>query len=110
MGVKIMTAKRVDRNQREIVRRLREHGLSVLITSDLGHGAPDLVAGLSGMTFLFEVKDGAKIPSKQKLTPMEQKFSEEWRGHYEILKSLDDVDNFVISLRKRLQFVETYVS
>ncbi len=89
-----MTAKRTDANQKEIVSAFRDLGLSVLIMSDLGKGAPDIAVGFKGNTYLFEIKDGRKPPSARKLTPDELKFMQEWKGHYQVIASLDDVQNF----------------
>jgi hypothetical protein len=96
-----LTAKRTDSNQRVIVDAFRERGLSVLVMSDLGKGAPDIAVGTNGMTFLFEIKDGAKPLSAQKLTPHEQKFFDSWHGHYEIIRSVDEVHKFIESVQRR---------
>ncbi len=68
---------RVDANQAEIVKKLRELGVSVWILSSLGH-VPDLLVGYGGITLLLEVKnkDGRGV----KLTEAEQKFFDTWRG------------------------------
>lgn len=85
-----MTARRVDSNQREIVAQLRKIGASVAITSSLGHGFPDLVCGMFGKNYLFELKDGNKPPSARKLTTDEQLFHEKWKGQISVITSLDD--------------------
>jgi len=90
-----MTAKRVDANQKEIVKAFRDLGCSVLIISNIGKGAPDIVVGKNGKTYLFEIKDGNKLPSQQKLTPHEEAFHADWKGHVEIIKSIDEVVNFM---------------
>lgn len=89
--------RRVDANQKSVVKRLRDGGASVLVMSDLGKGAPDIAVGLNGKTYLFELKDGNKPPSAQKLTESEQKFHDEWRGHLGIIRSFEDVDRFLQS-------------
>ena len=99
-----MTAKRVDTNQKEIVKRFRAYGLSVLMMSSLGKGAPDIAVGCGGLTFFFEIKNGANPPSKQRLTPCEQEFKDNWKGHYSIIKSVDEVDKFVVKVRNILKF------
>lgn len=78
-------AAKVDANQAEIVKALREAGYSVAITSQLGCGFPDLVVGIvrrDGFlsNLLLEVKDGSKPPSQQKLTDDELKFRNNWYG------------------------------
>ena len=44
--------KRVDKNQQEIVAEFRRLGFSVYITSHVGAGFPDLMAGKNGKTIL----------------------------------------------------------
>lgn len=95
-----MMPKRVDANQREIVNALRDQGLSVLVMSTLGKGAPDIAVGFKGKTYFFEIKDGAKPPSKQRLTPHEEIFFREWKGHIGILRSLNDALIFASNCHK----------
>ena len=83
-------AARIDANQNEIVTMLRKMGYSVAITSDCGKGFPDIVVGRSGRNYLFEIKDGNKVPSKQKLTDLEQQFCDTWKGQYNVITCLDD--------------------
>lgn len=71
-------AAKIDSNQNEVVAALRAIGAVVAITSSLGKGFPDIVVGYRGTNFLIEIKDGNKPPSKQKLTPDEEMFHEEW--------------------------------
>ena len=80
---------RIDANQKKIVAHLREIGCSVLVTSQLGKGAPDIIVGYKGKDYLIEIKDGEKPPSQQKLTPDEIKFKAEWKGEYHVVNSLD---------------------
>ncbi len=75
------TRGRIDQNQPEIVRILREHGVSVWITSGVGHGAPDIVCGHRKQNFAFEIKDPAQKPSARLLTPDEMRWHNEWAGH-----------------------------
>ena len=72
-------ARRIDENQNEIVKALRDCGAYVRIISQ-GDGIPDLLVGYMGYTVLMEVKDGDKVPSHRKLTESEQKFFDEWTG------------------------------
>jgi hypothetical protein len=89
-------AKKVDANQPEIVDTFRQLGAKVAITSSAGDGFPDLVVqyrypdmryGLH--TLLVEVKDGAKPPSKRKLTPDQVKFHAIFNCH--IVETIKDV-------------------
>lgn len=94
-------AAKVDANQTEIVKAFRELGCSVAITSHLGKGFPDMVVGIMGRhNLLVEVKDGAKPPSKRKLTPDEQEFKDNWTGQYCVVESIEDVHRLVNEVRK----------
>lgn len=57
-----------DDNHREVVAALRKFGAFVQDTASLGQGVPDLFVAHNGDTAFFEVKDGGKVPSAQKLT------------------------------------------
>jgi hypothetical protein len=83
-------AARVDRNQPEIVQALRDAGASVTPLHMVGKGFPDLAVGRAGMTFLLEVKDGNKPPSRRRLTADEEAFFNSWRGHAAVVESVDD--------------------
>jgi len=82
-------AARIDANQNEIVKELRALGYSVAITSMCGMGFPDIVVGGYSANFLFEIKDGTKSPSQQKLTEAEDKFKSKWLGQYNIITTSD---------------------
>jgi len=65
-------AARVDANQAEIVKALRDAGAYVWII-----GLPvDLLVGYNSHTFLVEIKDGPK----KRLTKLQQDFFENWAG------------------------------
>ena len=85
------TRAKVDANQKTIVEQLRRCGFSVLHLHTLGKGAPDIVVGTKGKNYLFEIKDGDKPKSKQKLTPDEEKFHNSWRGQVAIVTTVDDI-------------------
>ena len=88
-------ARRVDDNQREIVKGLMKIGCLVHDTSDAGKGFPDLVAGYKGKLFLLEIKDGNKSPSRQKLTPVQEEFHRLWHGYVTVVNSLEEAINAV---------------
>lgn len=73
-------AARVDDNQKAVVEAFRKAGASVLHLHAVGHGCPDLLVGVDGIDVQVEVKDGAKAPSARKLTGLEQRHVEGWRG------------------------------
>lgn len=69
-------AKRTDANQREIVSALRRLGYSVVDTSRIGSGFPDLVVGKAGKTWLIEIKSSKKAG----YTPDQMIFGLKWSG------------------------------
>jgi len=81
---------RIDANQVQVVRDLRKMGCSVLVTSNLGTGAPDLLVGFRGVNYLFEIKDGTQPPSKRKLTEDEQDFHLMWDGQVAKVETVQD--------------------
>lgn len=83
-------ASKIDTNQPEIVRALRRAGASVQILSMVGRGCPDVVVGFRGQTYLLEIKDGSLPPSKRTLTPDEKQWHAKWRGHVDIVESIED--------------------
>jgi Holliday junction resolvase len=88
-----MKAHKVDLNQAGIVKRLRMiPGVSVVDTSIMGKGFPDLVIGYRGRNYLFEVKN----PDKKKLypydlTPAQVKFLHSFRGDVHIVVDYENV-------------------
>ena len=64
-------ARKVDRNQAEIVLELRRAGCLVMVTSRLGASFPDLVVARGGVVYLLEVKNpeagGALTPGQAAL-------------------------------------------
>jgi len=43
------------------------------------------MVGYRGKNYLFEIKDGSKPPSKQKLTPDEQEWHDGWLGYVRVV-------------------------
>jgi len=87
---------RIDANQKKIVSHLRDIGCTVLVTSQLGKGAPDIIVGYKGKNYLIEIKDGEKRLSQQKLTPDEIKFQSEWKGTYFVINNLNDLKDIIL--------------
>ena len=73
-------AARVDANHEQVVIALQAAGATVQSLAAVGKGVPDLLVGFQGKTLLMEVKDGNKIPSKQKLTDAQISWHGAWRG------------------------------
>lgn len=84
-----MRAAKVDDNQAEIVKALRKIGASVQPLHTMGGGVPDLLVGMAGRNVLLEVKDGAKVPSAQKLTPDQVTWHRDWLGQVETVNSIE---------------------
>lgn len=91
-----MRAAKVDRNQAEIVAALRKVGCSVQPLHTVGKGCPDLLVGFRGINHLMEIKDGSLCPSARELTPDQQKWHVEWRGHAMVINSVDEALAFVM--------------
>ena len=67
-----MRAARTDANQSRIVQVLRKAGVAVTPLHMVGNGCGDILASFRGIWYVMEIKDGAKIPSKRKLTTDER--------------------------------------
>lgn len=83
-----MRAAKVDANQVEVVQAFRSMGCSVQCLHMMGGGVPDLLIAIKGINLLVEVKDGAKPPSKQKLTPDQIDWHCQWRAPVYIVNSI----------------------
>lgn len=73
-------AARTDANHTAVMTALGGIGCAVQSLAAVGSGVPDLLVGYRGRTFLLEVKDGSKAPSRRKLTADQLKFQAWWRG------------------------------
>jgi Holliday junction resolvase len=70
-------AKRVDKNQQEIVEEFRKLGFCVYITSHVGRGFPDILVGIGNThTILVEIKS----TEKAKFTDAQNEFMSKWTG------------------------------
>lgn len=78
-------AAKVDANQKHIVEGLRASGCSVQLLHRVGHGCPDILAGVRGQNYLMEIKTG-----NGKLTPDEMTWREAWLGQAHIVRTLDE--------------------
>lgn len=81
---------KVDSNQPEIVADLRKIGASVHSTAMVGNGFPDIVVGMFGQNWLFEIKDPEKPPSARKLTEKEKDFHDLWMGQVHEIMTTED--------------------
>ncbi len=78
---------KIDVNQPEIVKALRQAGASVLSLSQMGKGCPDLLVGFQGKNFLMEIKDPNKKPSQRKLSEDEREFFDCWSGQVTVIET-----------------------
>lgn len=69
-------AKKVDKNQNDVVKALRDYGADVHLLHMVGKGIPDCLVAYEGHTILMEIKDGAD----KKFTPDQIKFIAGWKG------------------------------
>lgn len=69
-------AKKTDVIQKDVVKKLRSMGATVVDLSAVGKGMTDLLVGFDGQTILLEVKSGAD----KKFTPAQIKFFAGWKG------------------------------
>jgi Holliday junction resolvase len=68
--------KKVDKNQKDVVKALRDYGATVFLLHTVGGGIPDLMCCYADQTILMEVKDGAD----KKLTPQQIILFANWQG------------------------------
>ena len=81
-------AARIDDNQTEIVKCFRRMGYSVKSLAAVGDGMTDLLISKKGLNCLVEIKDGSKVPSKQKLTGPQETFHRDWQGLRSIVSDI----------------------
>jgi hypothetical protein len=80
--------KRIDANQTEIVKALRDAGATVMILSSVGRGCPDLLIGKNGINLLAEIKN---LEGRgRRLTPAEQDFIDTWRGQVTVIRNIEE--------------------
>ena len=88
-------AAKVDDNQKEIVAIVRSMGCSVQHLHMVGKGCPDLLIGVNGKNLVWELKDGSKPPSQQKLTTDEELWHLQWSGSVQVVNSIDQAINII---------------
>ena len=86
---------RVDRNQKELVRVIRDMGASVESLAPMGNGIPDLLVGLGDKIILIEVKS-----EKGRLNQAQVDWRDKWRGPEPyVIRSVDDAVMLINHLR-----------
>ena len=78
---------RVDENQPEIVKALRQAGATVQSLAAVGKGCPDLLVAYCVQNYLVEVKDGNKPPSARKLTREQEIWHKLWQAPVYVVKN-----------------------
>ena len=73
-------AARTDANHKQIVDALKAYGVSVIDTSKLGAGYPDLTLGHAEQTLLMEVKNPATAYGRKGLNQNQKTWREKWNG------------------------------
>jgi Holliday junction resolvase len=81
---------KIDANQPDIVKSLRQAGCSVLSLAPMGKGCVDLLVGKGGKNFMLEVKDPSQKPSQRKLTDDERAFHAAWLGQIAIVETAEE--------------------
>jgi len=83
---------KVDNNQKIIVKYLRNIGATVFDCSAVGRGFADIVVGIFGKNYLFQVKNPEYYWS---LTPAEKQFHDSWKGSVYIIETIEDVKKII---------------
>lgn len=78
---------KVDDNQKEIVDFLLKVGCSVLDTSAVGGGFPDLIIGYKNKNILIEIKNPK---TRNKLNKLQKRFFESWDGPAFVVYSIEE--------------------
>ena len=97
-----MRAAKVDENQREIVKTLRNMGCTVQHLHSVGKGCPDILVGYKGFNILIEIKDGDKSPASQKLTPDQVIWHRSWFGQVDVVNNKDQAVLTVLKIARDL--------
>lgn len=91
----------MDTNQAAIVSLLRKAGCAVQSLAAIGKGCPDLLVALGDTVTLVEVKDGAKVASKQALTADQVRWHGRWPAKVWIVRDEQTAAELVMWLRQR---------
>lgn len=88
---------RVDKDQSQVVARLRALGCTVYSLASVGDGVPDLLVGIGGENHLIEVKSKTGV-----LTPDQVEFHAMWRGSIHVVRSVGEAQSWVMAVRARI--------
>ena len=94
---------KTDKNQNQIVGELRHLGFDVEINHD------DILIGKYGLTGWYEIKNPDKISKKtgkireSAIKPDQKRLRAEWKGHYKIVSSLEEIlEDFKLLISRRM--------
>jgi hypothetical protein len=73
-------APRKDANHAVVVAALEAFGVSVIDTSSMGGGFPDLICGFAGQTILMEIKNPKTAYGRKGLNANQLRWKEDWKG------------------------------
>ena len=89
-------AVRIDQNQQDIVKALRQAGSSVLSLAAIGNGCPDLLVGWHGRNYLLEVKyDKGDLSAEQVI------WHKDWRGQVATVRTVTEAIETLNTLTRR---------
>lgn len=80
---------KIDLNQPEIVKALRQVGAEVTSIADMGNGIADILVSFRRSWYVIEIKNGELTPSAQKLKPMEAEWISRQMAPVGVCNSVD---------------------
>lgn len=100
-GRAVVRARRVDGNQREVVRAFEAAGGRWLDLSAVGNGCPDGLLCVLRTLYLVEIKNAkGRATSKGKIyTPAQEKFHASWPGRIHTVWGVNDALALVEAIR-----------
>lgn len=91
-----------DANHEQIAKRYEQHMCMVLDLSAVGRGCPDMLVRLptrqGGILAFVEVKTEAGV-----LSPAQERFRRVWGSSAWVIRSIDDVDVHVLTVKKQFK-------
>lgn len=97
------TPRRVDKNQKAMVKVFRDLGAAVTHTHTVGKGFTDIVIAVQWLNCVVEIKDGSKPPSGRRLSPDEQTFFGWWPGLKAVCCNTEDAQAIVARMKYIVQ-------
>jgi hypothetical protein len=81
-----------DKNQKDVVKALRNMGADVFLLHMVGGGIPDLMVAYAGHTILIEIKNG----EDKRLTPQQLTLFANWKGgHLARVNSVQEAEELL---------------